>query len=127
LAEQETTLTRHDLEGKIVKRCWEDGEFRREFTCDPAGSFAGYLGIPAASLPKIVIHEESAGTWDIVLPQRPPSAEELSEQDLEKVAGGTTPQISGSAGKASAVISGVLSLVTMGGAAGMSATLQKGW
>jgi hypothetical protein len=135
MAEPETTLTRHNLEAKIVKRCWEDEEFRREFTSDPAGAFVKYLDVPAEGLPKIVVHEESAGTWDIVLPQRPANADELSDRDLERVAGGTTPQISvsvgqaisASAGQASAVISGLLSLVTMGGAAGLSATLQKGW
>jgi hypothetical protein len=81
-------LTRHDLEAKIVKRCWEDEEFRREFSADPAGTFAKHLQVPTASLPKIVVHEEAAGSWHIVLPAPPSNAEELSEQDLERVAGG---------------------------------------
>ena len=63
MTEQATVLTRHDLEAKIVKRCWEDEEFRREFTADPAGVFVKYLQIPAASLPKIVVHEETTGSW----------------------------------------------------------------
>jgi lactobin A/cerein 7B family class IIb bacteriocin len=37
------------------------------------------------------VHEEPAGSWHIVLPARPADAGELSEEDLEKVAGGTTP------------------------------------
>jgi hypothetical protein len=86
---QTAALTRHDLEAKIVKRCWEDEAFRKKFTADPAGAFVKYLEIPAASLPKIVIHEESAGSWHIVLPSRPANTEELSEQDLERVAGAT--------------------------------------
>jgi len=86
-------LTRHDLEAKIVKRCWEDEGFRKEFTADPAGVFVKYLQVPAASLPKIAIHQETPGSWHIVLPAKPPHADELTEVDLERIAGGTTPAI----------------------------------
>jgi hypothetical protein len=87
---QAATLTRHDLEAKIVKRCWEDEGFRKEFTADPAGVFVKHLHVPAASLPKIVVHEETTGSWHIVLPPKPANTGELSEADLENVAGGTT-------------------------------------
>jgi hypothetical protein len=80
--------TRHDLEAKIVKRCWGDSAFRKEFTADPAGAAVKYLVVPAASLPKIVVHEEPADSWYIVLPPRPPNANELPDQDLESLAGG---------------------------------------
>ncbi len=58
MAEQQSTLTRHDLEVKLVKRCWENEEFRQEFVSDPAATFAKYLEVPQASLPKIVVHRE---------------------------------------------------------------------
>jgi hypothetical protein len=87
MAEAGSTLTRHDVEAKIVKRCWEDEAFRKEFTADPAATFVKYLEIPAASLPKIVIHQEEPGFWHIVLQARPGNAKELSEEDLERVAG----------------------------------------
>jgi hypothetical protein len=88
MAAAEPTLTRHDLEAKIVKRSWTDEAFRKEFIADPAGTFVKYMQVPAADLPKILIHEEPAGSWHIVLPLRPPNAGELSEHDLETVAGG---------------------------------------
>jgi hypothetical protein len=91
MAEQAgSTLTRHDLEAKIVKRCWEDEAFRKEFTADPAAAFTKYLAVPKDRLPKIVIHEVSAGSWHIVLPPKPAYAAELSEVDLERVAGGVS-------------------------------------
>jgi hypothetical protein len=126
MAEPISTLTRHDLEAKIVKRCWEDEAFHKEFSSDPAGSFVKYLKIPAAGLPKIVIHEEAAGSWHIVLPSRPANANELSEQDLERVAGGASLE---------SIVS-VISKVTLGmSLAGGSAsasysaalTLDQGW
>jgi hypothetical protein len=91
MTEQAPALTRHDLEAKIVKRCWEDEGFRKEFTADPARAFVKYLRVPAESLPKIAIHQETPGSWHIVLPAKPPHTDELTEEDLERVAGGTTP------------------------------------
>jgi hypothetical protein len=91
MAEQAATLTRHDLEARLVKRCWQDEAFRQEFTADPVGTAVKYLEVPAASLPNIVVHEEPAGSWHIVLPAKPSDSGELSEEDLEKVAGGSTP------------------------------------
>jgi hypothetical protein len=88
MAEQAQVLSRHDLEAKIVTRCWEDEGFRKEFTADPAGTFAKYLEVPAGGLPKIVVHEESAGSWHIVVPEKPANVAELSEAELEGVAGG---------------------------------------
>jgi hypothetical protein len=79
MTEQAPALTRHDLEAKIVKRSWEDEGFRKEFTADPAGAFVKYLQVPAAGLPKIVVHHETAGSWHIVLPSRPANINELSE------------------------------------------------
>jgi hypothetical protein len=93
MTESIPTLARHDLEAKIVKRCWEDEAFRTEFIADPAEAFTRYLEIPAKDLPKIVIHEEPPGSWHIVLPGRPASMSELSEEELESVAGGVTPTV----------------------------------
>jgi hypothetical protein len=93
MTQQTPLLTRHDLEAKIVKRSWQDEGFRKEFTADPAGAFVRYLDVPAATLPRIVVHEETPGSWHIVLPHIPANTSELSEQDLEKVAGGFTPTL----------------------------------
>jgi hypothetical protein len=90
MVEPTSTLARHDLEAKIVRRCWQDEAFRKEFTADPPRAFVKYLQLPATSLPKIVIHEEPAGWWHIVLPLQPANVDELSEQDLEMVAGGAS-------------------------------------
>jgi hypothetical protein len=88
---QAQAMTRRDLEAKIVQRYREDEGFRREFTADPAGAFGKYLGMPPAGMPKISVHEETLGTWHIVLPTKPDETSQLSDQDLERVAGGTTP------------------------------------
>jgi hypothetical protein len=103
MPEIEGTPSRHDLEAKIIKHCWDDPAFQEKFIADPKGTIAKYTGISAADLPEIVLHEEAAGTWHIVLPAKPAEAQELSNADLEKVAGGTTPTIT--------LVSGVASLI----------------
>jgi hypothetical protein len=121
MVEQATPLTRHDLEVKLVRHCWTDEEFRKEFIADPAGTFVKYLQVPAANLPKITVHQEEAGSWHIVLPSKPSNAAELSEDDLTKVAGGVTwtviPTAIGSA-VWTVVISGVSASGVVSGAAG---------
>lgn len=117
MVKQEPMLSRHDLEAKIVKRCWESNGFRKEFTADPRAAFEKYLQVPAANLPKITVHEEAAYTWYIVLPPKPANAGELSEQDLEQVAGGATPTLAITLAVSGAVISGV--------SAGASVSAQK--
>ena len=99
-------LTRHDLEAKIVKHCWEDEGFRKEFIADPASIFVKYLQVPAASLPKIAIHQETPGSWHIILPAKPPHTDQLTDEALEMVAGGTTPAVS----FAASLVSGAISL-----------------
>jgi hypothetical protein len=90
MANNTERLTRHDLEAKIVRRSWEDEAFRGEFIADPAGAFVKYLNVPAAALPKIAVHQQEPGSWHIVLPAKPANMNELSEQDLERVAGGVS-------------------------------------
>jgi hypothetical protein len=84
-------LNRHDLEAKIVKRCWENEAFRKEFTADPAAAFVKYLKLPSSSLPEIFVHQETPSSWHIVLPAKPAGTSELSEAELERVAGASVP------------------------------------
>jgi hypothetical protein len=124
MAEQAgSTLTRHDLEAKIVKRCWEDEAFRREFISDPAGAFVRYLQIPAESIPEMVIFEETPGSWHIVLPAKPADGNELSEEELEKVAAGAI--------FSDAIFKSLMSASSASAAGGITASalvsLDRGW
>jgi hypothetical protein len=83
--------TRRELEAKIARKAWADEAFRAEFLADPAAAFVKHAGVPAAQLPRITVHEEQPGSWHIVLPAKPDAAAELSDGELEKIAGGTTP------------------------------------
>ena len=124
-------LTRHDLEAKIIKRCCENEEFRKEFTADATGTAVKYLEVLRERLPRIFVHEEPSDSWHIVLPPKPASADDLSQADLEKVAGGTTPTsilyigpAMGTYTLAAAVSGGA---AVGGGAAAVGTVFDQGW
>jgi hypothetical protein len=82
-------ITKHALETSLIERCWKDSEFRNEVLKDPKGMLEAFLG---RSLPpdfNVIVHEEDAKTLHFALPPAPVNASELSDEDLERVAGGT--------------------------------------
>jgi hypothetical protein len=82
-------MTSDDLGKKIsqlIARCWSDENFKRNFVADPLATLkAGGvdLEMPAGAGLKVV--QDSESLVHFVLPARPT---ELSEEDLENVAGG---------------------------------------
>jgi len=87
-------LSRRELEEKIVARAWKDDEFRRKFLADPKGQFEEHLGVKLPESLKITAHAESENSLHFVIPQTPAQKlDELSDEELEKVAGGVTPTV----------------------------------
>jgi len=87
LARQETTW--RDLETVLIEKCWKDAEFKKEVVKDPKGMLERHIGQKLPTNLKIFVHEEDANTLHFSLPPAPSNATELSDEDLEKVAGGT--------------------------------------
>lgn len=80
---------RHQSETLIIERAWKNPDFRREFTANPKGTIEKYTGQSLPPSLKVVVHEEDAQTMHITLPLPPGNLSELSDEDLEQVAGGT--------------------------------------
>jgi len=83
--------TRKDLEAAVIMRAWKDDAFRRELLSDPKAAIARLTGKPLPAGVKVVVHEETATTLHLCLPARPAKAAgagELSDAELEAVAGG---------------------------------------
>ena len=77
------------LQAKITERTWKDAAFKKEFFADPKAAIEKYSEqkLPADTM----VHVHSLTNKDIhfVIPEKPPSQSgELSDSDLEKVAGG---------------------------------------
>jgi len=83
-------MTRRDLETKIVVKAWEDEGFRSRFLTEPKAMFEERLGVKLPEALTITAHAEDAGHLHLVIPAKPDvDMDELSDEDLEKIAGGT--------------------------------------
>ena len=70
---------------KVVARAWNDEAFKAKLMSDPHAALAEHgVEVPAGTTVKVV--ENTKDTLHLVLPPAPEGA--LSEEDLEKVAGG---------------------------------------
>jgi hypothetical protein len=82
-------LSRQDIEAKIVALAWQDDEFCKKFLADPKAQFEEHLGTKLPDSLKITAHQEDSNHLHFVIPLKPQAnLDELSDEDLEKVAGG---------------------------------------
>jgi hypothetical protein len=81
--------TRRDLETALIEKCWKDPEFKKQVISDPKGMLERHTGQKLPTQIKIFIHEEDANTLHFSIPTAPSNLSELSDDELEKVAGGT--------------------------------------
>ena len=115
-----SSTTKRDLEVALVEKCWKDPEFKKQILADPKGMLERHIGKKLPGDLKIFVHEENAETLHFSLPPAPTNATELSDEDLEKVAGGT---------EVIAVLSVTVSaaLTIIGSVGGVAATVSNGW
>ncbi len=73
---------------KVIAQAWVDEEFKAKLLADPATVLAeNGIEIPEGMTVKFVEGQENEIL--VHLPPRPPDSAELSDEDLEKIAGGT--------------------------------------
>ncbi|HEY2573040.1 MAG TPA: NHLP leader peptide family RiPP precursor [Verrucomicrobiaceae bacterium] len=78
--ERETILAR------LTAKCWADEEFKKRILDDPMAVLAAEgIEIPAGI--KVCVWENSDRIFHLVLPTKP-TAEELSDEQLDSVSGG---------------------------------------
>jgi hypothetical protein len=81
---------RAEIERALVQRSMEDESFRQMLLDDPKGTVEQHLGTQLPEGVEVRVVEESPQTIYLVLPFASPVGEggEISERDLEAVAGG---------------------------------------
>jgi hypothetical protein len=71
---------------QLIARCWSDESYKRKFLADPAGTFkAEGITVTVPERANIRVVENSEKVVHLVIPTRP---NELSDEDLDQVAGG---------------------------------------
>jgi len=89
----------------VLERSATDASFRKELLANPRQAIGTHFGKDASAIPESfsVKFIENTASATVVLPDFVDEASELSEEELETVAGGTTP--------ACAIAASVLSVV----------------
>ncbi|MFM7599130.1 MAG: NHLP leader peptide family RiPP precursor [Actinomycetota bacterium] len=77
--------TRSEVEATIAERIAADPAFRDALLADPRGVIAEVVGFDIPDNVQVILHEESLTQIHLTIP----SAEDLSDTDLELVAGGS--------------------------------------
>ncbi len=80
-------MTRNELEAKLVAHAWQDEAFKQELISNPRAAIERELGQKVSESTNFRVLEEADNTFYLVLPKKP-SMDELSEEQLEAVAGG---------------------------------------
>ncbi len=86
-------MTRDQVSAAIAKRAWQDPAFHKAVLTDPSKIYEEETGKPLPPGLTIKVLEDTANTIHFVLPPKPPNAGELSDAELEQVAGGVVPAI----------------------------------
>jgi Bacteriocin class II with double-glycine leader peptide len=115
--------TRRDLGTALIEKCWKDPEFKKAVLSDPKGMLEQHLGQKLPRQLRILIHDEDANTLHFTLPPAPSNLTELSDEDLERVAGGTDVAVT----IALAVIGAVTGAASAATASVAVATPTKAW
>jgi hypothetical protein len=83
------TISRRDIETQLIEKCWKDPEFKKQVVANPKAMLEQHLGQKLPEQVKIFIYEEDASHIHFSIPPTPLNVTELSDAELEKVAGGT--------------------------------------
>src|SRR4029079_15805097 len=84
------TWTRGQLWDKIVEQAAKSPKYYAQLKSDPRGLMEKQLGTSIPKTVNVKVVEEANDTYYIVLPAMAKEGAELSDSDLEKVAGGGT-------------------------------------
>jgi hypothetical protein len=88
------SMNREKLETQLITKAWSDPAFKQQLLSDPRATIAKELGMPIPDKIKVQVLEEKADTFYLVIPV--PSVAgtegELSDLELEAVAGGCNKQ-----------------------------------
>ncbi len=75
------TMTRAEIQDKIIEMVGTDGEFRARLVADPRAAIQELTGTPVPDAFTVQVHEESATSFHLVLP---PDGQ-LTEEEMTRL------------------------------------------
>jgi hypothetical protein len=78
---------KENLVTRVITKAWEDDSFKKALLSDPKAAIAREFGVEIGDEATLQVHEETADTVHLILPPRPQEGE-LSDEQLDSVAGG---------------------------------------
>lgn len=84
----QVALTREQISARIAEKAWHDPAFHQRVLADANGAYEEATGLKLPPGVTLKVIEDDAHTINFVIPPRPAAASELSDADLEAVAGG---------------------------------------
>lgn len=104
--------TRQSIEQEIRVKSLKDTEFRQQLLADPKSAIEAAMGINIPENLEIKVMEESASHLILTVPPAlPENTNDLSEEQLQAVAGGATPAAAATV-VAGAITSNVVNEIT---------------
>jgi hypothetical protein len=114
-ANKQTTRTRNQIEAHIIANAWKDETYKKELLNNPRAVIEREFNVKLPSDVNVIVMEENSSNFYFVLPMRPNfSRTELSDEQLEAVAGGIAPLI-GVAAIGAGVVGGTFTLGAVDG------------
>ena len=80
--------TKKEIKQQVVEKALKDETFRNKLKSDPKGTMEEMLGVKMPEKINLSVHQEDPENVHIVIPHSP-QKNELSEEELSGVAGGT--------------------------------------
>ena len=81
----------NDPQIQLITKAWKDDNFHRELLDDPRAAIEKELNVKLPAGLSLQVHEQSDNVLHLLLPPRPEEGE-LSDAQMEQVAGGFNPQ-----------------------------------
>ena len=85
--------SRDAISAAIAEKAWKDEAFHKDVLANPNKVYEQFMGTPVPPGMTIKVLEDTPTTVHFVLPAKPANAGELSDAELEDVAGGVTPTV----------------------------------
>lgn len=85
---EQTRRTRKEIEASMIGQAWKSDAYKQELLNNPKATVGKEFGMQVPDSVNVQILEETSSSLYFVLPMNPDRTGELSETQLEAVAGG---------------------------------------